>query len=67
MSGIHRMGVEQLSAYCLPQIHSLHAIISRGPLDGLPVGMMMVGRPWEEATLYQLASAFEMAEDWRQR
>jgi amidase len=30
-----------------------------GVLDGLPVGMMLVGRHWEEATLYRVAHALE--------
>jgi len=35
-----------------------------GMSDGLPVSMMLVGRPFEEATLYQVAHAFEKAVDW---
>jgi amidase len=30
-----------------------------GQLDGLPVGMMLVGRHWEENTLYRVAHAVE--------
>lgn len=30
-----------------------------GLADGLPVGMMLVGRPFEEAVLYQAAAGFE--------
>lgn len=30
-----------------------------GTSDGLPVGMMLVGRHWEEATIYRAARAFE--------
>ena len=30
-----------------------------GTLDGLPVGMMLTGRHFDEATLYQVAHAFE--------
>ena len=30
-----------------------------GSVDGLPVGMMLVGRHWEEATLYRAAHAYE--------
>lgn len=30
-----------------------------GTGDGLPIGMMLVGRHWDEATLYQVAHAFE--------
>ena len=32
-----------------------------GKLDGLPVGMMLVGRHWEEKTLYAVAHALEQA------
>ena len=30
-----------------------------GESEGLPIGMMLVGRRWEEATLYRVAHAFE--------
>jgi amidase len=36
-----------------------------GRADGVPIGMMLVGRPFAEATLYQAAHAFERAVDWR--
>lgn len=36
-----------------------------GMTDGLPVGMMLVGRHWDEPTIYRAARAFERAEDWR--
>jgi amidase len=36
-----------------------------GRLDGLPVGMMLVGRHHAEATLYRVARALERAADWR--
>jgi amidase len=32
-----------------------------GQSEGLPVGMMLVGRHWDEATLYRAAYAFESA------
>ena len=32
-----------------------------GASDGLPVGMMLIGRHYDEATLYRAASAFESA------
>ncbi len=35
-----------------------------GTSDGLPVGMMLVGRHWEESTIYLAAHAFEQHEDW---
>jgi amidase len=34
-------------------------------VNGLPVGMMLVGRPFEETTLIRLAHAFETNCDWR--
>ncbi len=36
-----------------------------GRKDGLPIGLMLVGRPYEEATLIRLAAAFEAQHDWR--
>jgi amidase len=36
-----------------------------GRINGLPVGMMLVGRHFEEATLIQLASAIEAGGDWK--
>jgi amidase len=36
-----------------------------GMSDGLPVGMMLVGAKWQEATIYRAAAAFEQADDWR--
>ena len=36
-----------------------------GAVDGLPVGLMLVGRHYAEETLYRAAYAFEQSEDWR--
>jgi amidase len=36
-----------------------------GTVDGLPVGLMLVGKHFDESTLYQAASAFEAAFDWQ--
>ncbi len=33
--------------------------------DGLPVGLMLIARHWQEATLYRAAHAFEQAGDWK--
>lgn len=33
--------------------------------DGLPVGMMFVGRHYQESTIYRLAHAFENSCDWK--
>lgn len=37
-----------------------------GLSDGLPVGMMLIGKSFDEATIYRAASAFESIGDWRQ-
>ena len=34
-------------------------------LIGLPVGLMLVGRMFEESTIYRAAHAFEQAGDWK--
>jgi amidase len=51
----------------LPFDHSHHPALSLpcGRSEGLPVGMMLVGRTFEEATLYRAAHAFEQHADWR--
>jgi amidase len=36
-----------------------------GFVDGLPVGMMLVARHWNEATIYRAARAYEASVDWR--
>ncbi len=36
-----------------------------GLLGGLPVGMMLIGKYWDEATIYRAASALEQSGDWR--
>jgi amidase len=38
-----------------------------GLRDGLPVGMMLVGRYFDEAMIYRAAHAFEQSGDWRKR
>jgi amidase len=35
--------------------------------DGVPVGAQLVGRPWDEATILQLAGAVEQALPWADR
>jgi amidase len=37
-----------------------------GMSDGLPVSMMLVGKHFDEPTIYRAAHAFEQAGDWRQ-
>ena len=36
-----------------------------GRIDGLPVGLMLVGRYFSEKTIYRAAYAFEQSVDWR--
>ena len=36
-----------------------------GRSDGLPIGLMLVGRDYTEKTIYQAAHAFEQSVDWR--
>ncbi len=36
-----------------------------GMSGGLPVGLMLVGGKWQEATIYRAAAAFEQSGDWR--
>ena len=36
-----------------------------GTVDGLPVGMMLVAKAFDEETIYRAASAFEKGVDWR--
>ena len=38
-----------------------------GRVDGLPVGLMLVGRYHAEQTIYRAAHAFEQSTDWRER
>ncbi len=38
-----------------------------GQSNGLPVGLMLVGRYYAEKTIYQAAHAFEQSTDWRER
>src|SRR6185437_6210496 len=36
-----------------------------GMVDGLPVGMMLVGKHFDEPTIYRAAYAFEQSGDWK--
>jgi amidase len=36
-----------------------------GLVGGLPVGMMLIGKHYDEATIYRAAYAFEQAGDWK--
>ena len=36
-----------------------------GMVDGLPISMMLVGKHWDEPTIYRAAHAFEQSGDWK--
>jgi amidase len=36
-----------------------------GLVDGMPVGMMLIGKHFDEATIYRAAAAFERGIDWK--
>jgi amidase len=38
-----------------------------GLAEGLPVGLMLIGKHYDEATIYRAAHAFEQGTDWRSR
>ena len=38
--------------------------IPAGIVDGLPVGMQLIGKPFDEASIYQVAEAFEATTDF---
>jgi amidase len=37
-----------------------------GMSEGLPIGMMLVAKHWDESTIYRAAHAFEQSGDWKQ-
>jgi amidase len=36
-----------------------------GISDGLPCSVMLIGKDWDESTIYRAAHAFEQAGDWQ--
>ena len=36
-----------------------------GLADGLPIGLMLVGKMYDEGTIYRAAAAFESGVDWK--
>ncbi len=49
------------------QTHHPAISIPCGLAEGLPIGLMLVGRFFEEAMLYRVAYAFEQQQEWRTR
>jgi amidase len=51
-----------------PFDHTHHPAMSMpcGKVDGLPVGMMLVGGAYEESLIYRAGAAFEGSGDWRE-
>ncbi|MFH1652343.1 MAG: Asp-tRNA(Asn)/Glu-tRNA(Gln) amidotransferase subunit GatA [Chloroflexota bacterium] len=41
--------------------------IPAGFADGLPIGMQIIGKPFAEETILQIAHAYEQATDWHKR
>jgi amidase len=37
-----------------------------GMSGGLPVGLMLMAKHWDEASIYRAAQAFEEAGDWKE-
>jgi aspartyl-tRNA(Asn)/glutamyl-tRNA(Gln) amidotransferase subunit A len=35
--------------------------------EGLPIGLQLAAKPWEETTLLQAAHAYEQATDWKSK
>ena len=36
-----------------------------GMSDGLPAGLMLIGKHWNESTIYRAADAYEKSHDWK--
>ena len=36
-----------------------------GMVEGLPIGVMLIGKHFEEATIYRAAYAFEQSGNWK--
>jgi amidase len=59
-------GFEMLPNTCSFDVTGHPAMsIPCGMSDGLPIGMMLIGKHYNEATIYRAAHAFEQLGDWR--
>ena len=58
--------LEQIGNTCPFDVsHHPALTVPCGLVDGLPIGMMLVGKHFDEATIYQAGNAFEKAGDWK--
>lgn len=59
--------LEQIGNTCPFNIsHHPAMSIPCGMVDGLPIGLMLVGKHFAEATIYRAAYAFEQASNWKE-
>lgn len=59
--------IEQIGNTCPFNIsHHPAMSIPCGIVEELPIGLMLVGKHFDEATIYQAAYAFEQATDWKE-
>ncbi|WP_430231709.1 amidase [Nitrosomonas communis] len=59
--------IEQIGNTCPFNIsHHPAMSIPCGIVEDLPIGLMLVGKHFDEATIYQAAYAFEQATDWKE-
>ena len=58
--------LEQIGNTCPFDVsHHPALTVPCGLVDGLPIGLMLVGKHFDEATIYQAGNAFEKAGDWK--
>ena len=59
--------VEQIGNTCPFNIsHHPAMTIPCGMVEGLPIGLMLIGKHFDEVTLYRAAYAFEQATNWKE-
>ncbi|MDA0260598.1 MAG: amidase [Proteobacteria bacterium] len=59
-------GLDNITNACVFNVTGHPSIsVPCGMAEGLPIGMMLTGRYWDEAALYRASDAFEQAYDWR--
>ena len=56
-------GVDNVAAFDLSHHPAMSAPC--GAIDGLPVGMMLIAKHFDEASIYRAAHAFEQSGDWQ--